>query len=112
MRLTYVVIPLIMNDEINTKIEQIIEARKVAYKPTPLLLLVIAIGFITEYFLPNVGALFGILAFVIFYRRLAATAHIPCPKCGEPFGAATKLPLGVGSEQCQNCGLSLNEHQV
>jgi hypothetical protein len=101
-----------MNKEFETELAFIIEARKAAYKPTLLLLVLIAAGFVVEYYFASIGALFGIAAFVIFYKRLSAAAHLPCPKCSEPFGSATKLPLGVGSESCQNCGLNLYENKA
>lgn len=101
-----------MNKEFESELALIIEARKEAYKPTSLLLALIVVGFVVEYYFANIGALFGIAAFIIFYQRLSAAAHLPCPKCGEQFGSATKFPLGVGSEECQNCGLNLNEDKV
>ena len=97
-----------MDKEFKSELKEIIEARKAVYRPSFLLLAVIIAGVIVEYFLPSIGAIFGVIAFVIFYKRFSAAARLPCPRCHQPFGTATKVPLGLGGEQCQNCGLNLN----
>lgn len=53
--------------------------------------------------------LFGVIAFALFYRKLLKAAHAPCPRCKNPFGTNARWPLGVGTEQCQHCGLALHE---
>lgn len=98
--------------EYTSKLAAIAKARKSVYKPTPLILVVIVSGLVANHFVSGAGAIFGIAAFIIFYQRLLAVAHIPCPKCGQPFGAASSVPLGVGTNQCQNCGLSLYIEKV
>ena len=100
-----------MISEYKSKLTLIKEARKSAYRLTPLFFILIGGGLVAEYFLPNAGAIFGIAAFIVVYQRWTAVAHLPCPRCGEPFGTASKFPLGLGVDHCQSCKLPLNDQQ-
>lgn len=101
-----------MDTDYTSKLDEIIKARGGVYKPTPLLMAFIAVGLVANYFVVGAGVFFGVAAFVVFYQRLIAVAHMPCPKCGQPFGRSSSIPIGVGSNHCQNCGLSLYEKKV
>lgn len=98
-----------MDTNYTSKLDEIVTARKSAFKPTPLLVAIIAIGIAANYFVSGAAAIFGVAAFLVFYQRLVAVAHMPCPKCGKPFGTTSNISLGVGTDNCQNCGLSLYE---
>lgn len=86
----------------------IVEKRKAVYRfDWPIVVLLLLAG-ISQTYMPFFTPLLALTAFVLFYRKLVEAAHIPCPKCFEPFGTKSKVVFGVGSEQCQNCGLSLH----
>ena len=102
-----------MDNEIGKQLSLIINARKQAYSHTPLLIILMICGGVAEHIMSGMGAPFGIIAFIIFYRRLVSIAHIPCPKCGEPFGtSSSQIVVGPGTDQCQNCGLELSQKRV
>lgn len=97
-----------MLPELNEQqLSELSRMRKTAFRPTAPILLLILVGAAAQMTVPGSGAFFGGLAFILFYRRLAAVAHAPCPRCREPFGTKSKYPVGVGPAKCQNCGLSL-----
>lgn len=77
-----------MDTDYTAKLDEIIKARKVAYKPTPLLIAIITIGIVANYFVSGAEVFFGLVTFVVFYQRLVAVSHMPCPKCGKPFGTS------------------------
>jgi hypothetical protein len=89
------------------RLRKIREARKETFKPDGkmLLLLVAAIGLGAMYV--PLGAGIGVIMMYFLFQKIKNTAHIPCPKCGEPFGSKSSFPLGVGGSVCQNCGLHL-----
>jgi energy-coupling factor transporter transmembrane protein EcfT len=101
-----------MDTKYTSKLSAIVKARKTIYKLSPLLLVLLGGGLVSNHFVPGAGAFFGVAAFFVFYKRLVVVAHMPCPKCGQPFGTASPIPLGVGTNHCENCGLSLYEDQV
>ncbi len=96
------------NSEYEEKLNLIRKFREDAYKLDTVILLILVLGIISQYLISFLAPLFGVLAFLVFYKRLEKAAHYPCPKCCEPFGTNTKIVLGVGSASCQNCGLNLN----
>jgi len=88
-------------------LRKIREARKETFKPDGkmFLLLVAAIGFGAIY--APIGIGIGIFLFYSLLQRIKNTAHLACPKCGEPFGSKSSFPMSVGGDVCQNCGLHL-----
>ena len=66
-------------------------------------------GLALTFFNPVLGIPFGAVVFFLFYRKLVKAAHEPCPQCGAPFGTEWNFPLGVGTDFCQSCGVSLFE---
>ena len=93
------------------ELDKIITLRKSVFALDMRIILLIIFGFGAQYFSLILAQLFGIIAFVIFYKKLMKAAHTPCPNCTEPFGTASKWPLGVGANECQNCKLSLYENK-
>jgi len=83
------------------------QLRSGVYKLDVPILLMIALGAISQVVFPFIAPLFGLLAFLIFYRKLLYVARYPCPKCHASFGCSSKIVLGFGGNTCQNCGLNL-----
>lgn len=83
--------------------------RSDAFKLDIPILIAIMIGFGFSAISPILSGIFGMVAFGMFYKKLMKAAHEPCPRCEHPFGAGMKFPLGVGTNRCQNCGLSIDE---
>jgi len=81
--------------------------RKDVYKLNMPIILMLILGIITSYLIPIVAPLFGILAFLFFYKKLLYVANYPCPKCGSPFYTQTKIILGVDAQACQKCGIEI-----
>ena len=65
-------------------------------------------GIGAQFIFAPLSPVFGALAFALFYKRLVDTAHLPCPKCNEPFGSKSNFVLDPGMDSCQNCGLGLD----
>ena len=65
-------------------------------------------GIGAQFIFAPLSPIFGALAFALFYKRLVVTAHLPCPKCHEPFGSKSNFVLGSGTDSWQNCGLGLD----
>ena len=88
-------------------LQRIRDARKQTFSldRKTLLLLVACVGF--GLFFKPIGIGIGIFLMYQLLQKIKDTAHIPCPKCGEPFGSKSTFPLGVGGAVCQNCGLHL-----
>ncbi|OUR89317.1 hypothetical protein A9Q81_21900 [Gammaproteobacteria bacterium 42_54_T18] len=81
--------------------------RKDAYRLDSKIIIMLAAGVVLSGISPGLAWIGGVPAFFLFYRKVVKSAHAPCPRCKEPFGVAQKWPLGVGGDECQNCGLEL-----
>ena len=92
------------------EIDKIIDLRKSAYRLNLPIIILLAIGIIMQINIPGSNAIFGLLIFVVFYRRIIMIAHYPCPQCKKPFGTSAAFPLGIGSDFCENCNLSLKDY--
>ena len=98
-----------MNEKVDydKELEVIRYLRSDVYKFDIYLLILIALGVLSQVLIPVIVPIFGSLAFFLFYKKLRAAAHYPCPKCMEPFGSKSWFVWGVGTSSCQNCGLCL-----
>jgi len=90
-------------------IQNIIYLRKKAYSFSLPIVIILLLAILVNSFLPALSPLLGTMAFLLFYKNILKAAHEPCPKCNEPFGTKSKFVLGVGTEKCQNCSLSIYE---
>ena len=93
----------------SSRYTEIIKLRKSVFVLDMSILMVLALGVASQFLVPLITPVFGIIAFFIFYKKLIKAAHVPCPKCEEPFGTSSKWPLGIGGNKCQNCGLEIHE---
>ena len=91
------------------ELNKIIEKRRAVYKLDIPIVALLLLGGVSQTYAPFFVPLFGLIAFALFYRKLLEAAHFPCPKCFQSFGAKTKFVFGVGTDQCQNCGLSIHQ---
>ncbi len=91
------------SDELN----QILDMRRTAYHPTLPIILLLLLGLGVQLVIPILAPLFGIAAFALFYKNLVKVARAPCPRCKEPFGTNSKVVLGLGTNECQNCKLPI-----
>jgi hypothetical protein len=67
-------------------------------------LLAVIFGYFGRYWLAlDLLGLAGVLYYLKFFRAANAT----CPSCRKPFGSSQWLPTRLGSNVCQNCGLSI-----
>ena len=89
------------------ELEIIIEARRTDYSLSLPIIVCLTLALISNFVFPFLAPIFGILAFVFFYKRRISIARLPCPRCHEPFGTKSVIVLGVGSSECENCKLSL-----
>ena len=96
-----------MRNEYESDLLEIQRMQKSAYRPNLLMMVLILCGAISQSIVAGLGIVFGVAAFLLFYKRIVNIAHARCPRCTEPFGTSAKYPLGVGLSKCQNCGLSL-----
>lgn len=71
-----------------------------------IILLLLAGGVVSIVFPPAV--ILEILAAFLFWYSHIKTARVRCPRCKEPFGSSWFIPLGVGTNECANCKLSLS----
>ena len=74
----------------------------------PMALLLLA-AFGAQYIFVPLAYILGVLASILFYRRILIVARLQCPKCNEPFGGNSSFILGPGPDWCRNCGLGLYE---
>jgi hypothetical protein len=88
-------------------IDQILQARRTEYALSLPIVSCLILALLANMFLSFLTPIFGVLAFVLFYRRRLAIARIPCPRCKEPFGTRSWLLLSSGSNKCTNCQLSI-----
>ena len=93
------------------ELAKIIKLRKSVFALDIQIIIIILLAIGVQFFSPILAPILGIIAFVLFYKKLKKAAHTPCPNCGEPFGTISKWPLGVGTNECQNCKLSLHENK-
>jgi hypothetical protein len=87
--------------------QKIINLRKSVYRIDGIIISGLVLVIIFSYVFRPLSIVISIALFIVFYNRLRKAAHVPCPKCGEPFGASGSYPLGVGNNYCQNCGVEL-----
>jgi len=83
------------------------QARRDVFFPKGKTLYLLISCFVFGLIYKPIGIVLGIIFMYSLFERIKYTAHLPCPKCGEPFGTKNSFPLGVGGMVCQNCGLSL-----
>lgn len=84
--------------------------RRAVYRHQTYLIDALVLAAFSLYLSPLLGAAIASLALWRFYQKLVKAASAPCPNCGKPFGSCHRLPLTVGKDCCQNCGLSLKAH--
>jgi hypothetical protein len=90
------------------ELNEILEARKSDSTLSMPILLSIVLGVVAEFTIPILAPVFGILAFVFFYKRRIAIARLPCPRCKNPFGTKSHIVLTVGNSECETCKLSIH----
>ena len=91
--------------EYESELQKIRDARNSMHKPlAPIFIVVIVLAFLV----PIVGQLAFLAMGLFFYLRLVGVARLLCPKCNEPFGTSSRIVLGMGTDKCENCGLSLH----
>jgi len=99
-----------MNNEIAHQLEglkNIRKARKIHQKNVfYILLLCGVVAGLSTIFPPIAGI--EIILFVIFWLSHVKTARISCPRCNNSFGTSAFIPLGLGTEACESCGLSMS----
>ena len=95
--------------DFENELKVIQQLRKNVYQLDTPILIMLFLGLVSTWIIPSAAIVFGVLAFIFFYKKLRYTAHYPCPRCGSPFGTEAKIVLGVGSDSCQNCNLKINE---
>ena len=66
-------------------------------------------GVVSNEFFPLLAPIFGVLAFILFYKKMYRAAKQPCPHCNKPFGTQSKYVLGAGKTSCSNCEISMYE---
>lgn len=93
--------------EFEREINNIMELRKEAFRPTLAILILLVLGFLSQILFVSIGLIFGLLAFMLFYKSIVRAARAPCPRCGESFGTKSNIVLGVGGDSCQSCGLNI-----
>jgi len=96
------------NSEYNVELEVIKKLRADVFKLDFPILVMIGLGVSSQFILPFISPVFGVLAFLIFYKKLFKVARYPCPRCSEPFGSSASLVLGIGGNSCQSCSLEIN----
>jgi len=69
------------------------------------LLLVQLLSLIPGFIFLSVPIVLG--GFIYIFISNTKTAHIKCPKCSHGFGTDWLVALGRGTDNCQNCDLSL-----
>jgi hypothetical protein len=79
------------NSEHEKELEIIRRLIKNVYKLDMPILITLGLGVLSQFFIPVITPIFGVLAFFIFYKKLQNAAHYPCPRCLEPFGSSTKI---------------------
>jgi hypothetical protein len=102
----------VKDSEYEKELEVIRHLRKDVYKLDVSILIMLGLGVLSQFLIPVITPIFGILAFFIFYKKLQNTAHYPCPRCLESFGSPAKVVLSVGSLSCQSCGLNLDGSDI
>ncbi len=93
--------------EYESKLKLIQDKRQEIYRLTMPMVLLLLVGFGVQFVFAPLALIFGVLVFILFYKRLLIAARLPCPKCKEPFGSNSNFILGPGPDWCQNCGLGL-----
>ena len=58
-------------------------------------------------FVPPILLICALIAIAYWYSHVK-TARVKCPRCGNPFGTNDIIPLGIGTNQCESCKLSLD----
>jgi len=91
-----------------TELDLIFEARQKEYSLSLPMVVCLVLGFMSNFIVPLLVPIFGILAFAIFYKRRISIARLPCPRCNEPFGTKSYIILGGSPPECENCHLSLD----
>ncbi|MBD3648641.1 MAG: hypothetical protein HUJ31_14580 [Pseudomonadales bacterium] len=93
------------------QLKNIQKARAGVFMPTGAFGLALVVTFGGGYFFQPIGVLGGLAMMVVVLQRLKKAAHLPCPRCGDRFGAKGDFVLGVGGMTCQNCDLHLHIEQ-
>ena len=88
---------------------EIVRLRRDVYRIDWRILGLLLAGFALTFLNPVFAMPFGVVVFILFYQKLAKAVHQPCPQRGAPFGIEWSFPLGVGTDICQSCGVSLFE---
>ena len=89
------------------ELQMIREARRRLYWPNGSVGLLLVASLVSGAMYRPVGMVFGLLSMLAFLQRIRLIARLPCPRCGKPFGTSATLPLGVGGDVCEGCGLHL-----
>jgi len=88
-------------------IEYLKTARSKVYKPDLPIIISLLLAFIGQLYIPQIVCFFGLVAFILFYKKLLKAVQTPCPRCEEPFGTDSNFVLGIGPNKCQHCGLEI-----
>ena len=89
------------------EIDQLKYKRSKVYNLDLQIVILLLLGVAVQIFIPFLGILFGLLAFIIFYKKMLSVVQTPCPSCKKPFGTDSNFVLSIGPNQCQNCGLKI-----
>ena len=95
--------------ELHDGITKILELRRAVFRPNQTDFFLFLAAVVSSWFFYPLPALFMAILGIRIYRRLRYAAHYPCPRCQKPFGSTWEWPLGVGTDNCQSCDLSILE---
>ena len=77
------------------------DLRRNIFKITPPIVLLIVLSVISQFFIPFVGAIFfGLMAFILVYKKRRYAAYYPCPNCEKS--------IGLYTNECRNCNLNFD----
>ena len=95
-----------IDEKYSEGLDSIVRARKVHMRNGFYVLVASIVGGIATPVFPPAIILCAV-AFCIYWYSHWKTARISCPRCGEAFGTKFIIPLGLGTNKCESCGLSL-----
>jgi hypothetical protein len=81
--------------------------RKTNVRNQRVIIFLMIVGAVVSVIFPPAFLLEALGAFLFWYSHIK-TARVSCPRCEEAFGSSWLIPLGVGTNECANCKLSLN----